>query len=380
MPYSLTPAEYELTLAKVAKINDRAERRGFTGRIDVIAELKEIKRTNAAGIEVTEMRYETSIEGEPPAYNGWTLIAALDFDPHAGLIVRTAPGVDKVDRSDIVEGKCDHCKQDRRRRKAFLVSDGHQQLQVGSTCLKDFLGWDTSPTFIDTDAVVAELSESWGSMPREWSTETVLAAAWAAIKVNGFVPASMPGATRDMVYTIMDPPAKIAREIRETFGPLMTDARPMAIKVREWILSDEFAGDNEYVLNLKAVCRADIMSPRNAGLLVSAPQAMARAQERSLVKQRERAEIQNVYVGAIKERITVNVRVKAVRWLENDWGSTCLYTLIDDQNRVFKWFASRDALGEEVTEKFETLTGTVKKHEEFNGQKSTVLTRCKIGA
>jgi hypothetical protein len=66
-----------------------------------------------------------------------------------------------------------------------------------------------------------------------------------------------------------------------------------------------------------------------------------------------------------------------VRPIEGDYGTTYLYTLREDATgNVFKWFASREALGD-ATGRTLQLQGTVKKHEEYNGLKSTVLTRCK---
>src|SRR5205807_1101678 len=83
----LTPAELEATEAKIAKINERAQRRGFTGRITV--ESRQVERTTVteAGLEVTEIRYATTLTGDAPCYNGWTLLATLDWDSAEDLIV-----------------------------------------------------------------------------------------------------------------------------------------------------------------------------------------------------------------------------------------------------------------------------------------------------
>jgi hypothetical protein len=47
---------------------------------------------------------------------------------------------------------------------------------------------------------------------------------------------------------------------------------------------------------------------------------------------------------------------------------------------LVKWFASRSALGTEANGALLTLTGTIKKLEEFKGVKATVLTRVKVTA
>ena len=39
---------------------------------------------------------------------------------------------------------------------------------------------------------------------------------------------------------------------------------------------------------------------------------------------------------------------KAIRYLDSDYGSTTLYTMITEDGNVVKWFASNDILGEEI--------------------------------
>lgn len=388
--WSLSPESFMATQEKVAKLNARATKRGFAGLLSLEYERVVIERDTAIG-KVEEIRYETRIIGEPPAYNGWRLIASLEF-LSSGVIVKTVPGVNKVDRSLIEQGKCDHCGHKRDRVKAYLVlSEDGKQLQVGSTCLKDFIGWDTFPKFMFTDDVSDEIDGflSGGFWPASYTVRSVLAAAWATIKLDGYVRAGSYDNVPTKVTTmdILNPPLKREREIRAKYGALAEESYDIAQKTIDFILSDEFAGDNEYVLNMKVAIAADFVTSKQFGLIVSAPQTWARYQERSLIRQREKSEVVNEWVGedpkARKEsgekaeRITVNVRVKSVRYIEGFYGSTVLYTLLADTGHVFKWFASNEVLGDEPTTEFFALTGSIKEWDEFNGMRSTVLTRCK---
>lgn len=378
--WTLTPDELDATRDKLAKINARAAKRGFTGRIELHAERVERTTVTDIGLTVTDIVYRTRLTGEAPSYGGWSLLAVLDWDQHAGLIVRTAPGVETVDRSGLRQGWCGHCSTSRHRTKTYLVGnqDG-DTVQVGSTCLKDFLGWDGRPVFLSTRDVEDEIeSGGFGGGDRSYTTLTVLAAAWAVITKRGYVRSSEAGATRDTVSMLLNPINEKERKAAREFQPYIAEADGKANEVREFVLSDEFVGDNEYVHNLKAICRADGVSPANLGLLVSAPQAWARAQERSLIRQRDAAEIRNEFHGEIGEKLDIRVRVKAVRWCENNYGVTTVYTLISEDGYVYKWYASRDALGDSPTEEFTQLRGTVKKYDEWNDLKSTVLTRCKV--
>lgn len=382
--WNLSPEEYAATKERVDKINAKAEKKGFTGRLELTYEVTTREYENAIGDKVKVVIYETTISGDAPSYNGWRFLASLDFT-ESGVIVNTAPGVEKVDRSLIEQGKCDHCKINRERRKAFLVSDGTRQLQVGSTCLKDFLGWEGKPVFISADSVAEEIDGflGGGSWPATYFTDDVLAAAWAAIKVDGYVRAGdwQRTPTKSTVMDILNPPRnfKRAQEIRERYGSKVDENRDVAAKTRAFILSDEFTGTNEYVENMKVALAGETVSPKHFGLVVSAPQSWARHQERTLIKEREKTNYVDEFLGEIKERLRgLRVQVKAIRYIETDFGVSTLYTMVTDSGHLVKWFASHSNLGEDVTEDWHTLDGTVKKHEVWNGQKSTVLTRCSI--
>lgn len=61
---------------------------------------------------------------------------------------------------------------------------------------------------------------------------------------------------------------------------------------------------------------------------------------------------------------------------DNDFGTTYLYKFADEAGNVFIWYASRPI---ELQERM-TLKATIKAHNERNGVKQTVLTRCKVVA
>jgi hypothetical protein len=383
MIWTLTPAELEATEAKIATINARAAKRGFTGRLTVDSRRTEVTEVTESGLSVTEVRYETTLGGDAPCYNGWTLLAVLDWEGEDGLIVRTAPGVESVNRDSLVRDYCGHCNTTRNRRKIYLVgnADG-TQVQVGSTCLKDFLGWTGNPVFYGVGQITDEIDGMLGAgcWEHTYTTETVLAAAWAATTMFGYVKTSdwSKTPTKNVVLCLLDPRSQADRELARDCAPVIANAAGTAAKVREFILSEAFSGEGEYVRNLKVLAGLDEVSSRNIGILASAPQAWARAQERTLIRERERADVLNEFVGSPKARLVLTVRVKAVQFIPGDYGTTTLYTMTDEAGHQFKWFARTDALGEEPSETLVTIRGTVKKHEEYQGQRSTVLTRCAV--
>ncbi len=382
MGYMLTAEALEATREKIEKINAKASKKGLSGRLEVIAEETTVKH-DIAGIPVEEIRFETTITGEPPKHNGWVFLASLEWI-ETGVITRNAPGSKvNVERAVLRPGFCDHCGYNRRRKETYVVlnEETGQQMQVGSTCLKDFLGWSGTVVFFTDDDVEREIGGFLNYGSPVYTTESILAVAWACVTTFGYKKAHEDNPTKSVVWEVMGAREnKYNRKLKEQIRPIAVDAVPMAQKLREFILSDEFWGDSDYVLNLKTYCEAETNTARSFGFLASVPQAYARHLDKTFKREKELANTVNEWVGEEKDKLTLNVKIKSVRYIDSDFGVTVLYTLFSDTGHTFKWFASRAALGEDVTPEngdFFVLKGTVKKHEDFNGQKSTVLTRCK---
>lgn len=381
--YRLTESQYTATVDRIAKINERATKRGLTGRITVTGTPVEVRELDPlTGLDRVSQMMDVELSGEAPRFDGWTFLATLEWDGNAGLIVRTAPGIDTIDRSQLRDEWCDHCRTARHRTMTYLVRhDDGRQAQLGSTCLKDYLGWVGSIAWLDV-AEVSEEIEAGGfggyGDPPSFGTEYVLAIAWALIKLDGYRPASSFGATtKGSVMDVLQPPRGMSSAERASLArihALASEATQRAAECRAWVLSDDFSGDSEYVRNLKAIAASDYVSWRSIGFLVSAPQAWAKHLERTLVREADKRV--SSYVGNVKDRITVAVTVAAVRFIPSTFGTTVLYTMRDDDGNVYKWFSSSGALGDETGERF-TIKATVKGHEEYQGVRQTVLTRAK---
>ena len=76
----LSSDELAATRAKIAKINARATRRGFTGDIEVHSESDTRSYTPAPGAPpVTVHGWAVTITGRPPSYAGWRFVAVVDM-------------------------------------------------------------------------------------------------------------------------------------------------------------------------------------------------------------------------------------------------------------------------------------------------------------
>lgn len=103
--------------------------------------------------------WPVTVTGEAPRYQGWRFVAALQHvtqDDGAEATVLRVLDSDTPIPAHYREASqvCDHCKAHRRRHATYLVAhDTGAFKQVGSTCIRDFLGHD-SP---DSLAAAAEL-------------------------------------------------------------------------------------------------------------------------------------------------------------------------------------------------------------------------------
>lgn len=83
------------------------------------------------------------------------------------------------------------------------------------------------------------------------------------------------------------------------------------------------------------------------------------------------------FVGEVGEKLEeIPAVVESIRSFEGMYGPSRVITFIDEEENLYTWFTSSAIKFEKDDPVF--LTGTIKEHKEYNGVKSTVLTRCKV--
>ena len=137
---------------------------------------------------------------------------------------------------------------------------------------------------------------------------------------------------------------------------------------------------NEYTRNLNVIAKDGFCTVKEFGMAVSMVSFAMNQWEREEKKAEEKNNTNTLpseWQGNIKERLTLNgLTVKFTKDIASNFGLTVLVKLQDANGNNFAWFASNcpDLDKGDVV----NLTGTVKAHNEYQGAKETVLTRCKI--
>lgn len=340
--------------------------------------------------------------------NGWTVRARAEHGDKGNIV--TALGDKPAEPAWFkAPAHCDHCKTNRFRKVTYFVEhESGEVRQVGRACLHDYTG--ISPA---TAAMWAEVQDLIGGgmdrMAGEWSgcayeemfpVPWILAHAYDVIKAYGYRKSDEPDCTRDEVKTRVlngTKPSAEALEAAERINAWLIDLEQVVRaeddalraawrKVDEtdedsdkraaWNLERRRTGEierNGITLALSGYAKA-----KHFGLLAYMPIAYERYLERKAREEKRNAErlaeTTSKHVGTVGQRITVTAATaKLLTSWEGAYGTTYLYKFTDEQGNVYIWYASRGI----ETHDGMTLKGTVKDHNERDGVKQTVLTRCK---
>lgn len=384
-------ARQEEALEALGKLAKKAQRYGTPRITWTLGEVREEDRQDSEGRKVrVQVRDLTLGELEAPKVGDFTFIAKLERTPN-GTIIDSIPGETLPERFRQSTGECEHCRTDRARAHLFVVRSPEGELvQVGRTCLRDYMGTDTPASVAARFRWIKEARE-WGEEfggrhVVEDSAEELLAVTSAAIRLWGWVPKSAPEEAGQPTAFAIGPwfwcaPGDREGQARraELKAALCDDDWATARAAAEWVASGE-AGDSEYIHNLRMVLAPGIVPGKRRGIACSAVAAYHRHLGKLAERQREAeaaASSPSRHLGAVGERLRgLRLRCDSARGIESQWGTTILYKFHDQDGNVLTWFSSG---GAELDPGAEYLVdATVKGHGEFRGVAETTLTRAKV--
>lgn len=373
--WTLSPAEFAATGERIAKINARAAKRGFTGRFDLTGEPGTVTH-NGAEMAVVK----ATLTGEAPAYAGWQFLAAVDTVGE-GFVLRTAPGQDAsdIDRDALEAGRCEHCKAARARKYTYLVRNVEtgEARQVGSTCVKDFTGWQGRFVFLSDEDVAADLEGGFGGggWAPEFTPASVVAVAWAVTRESGYVKAGDwdREPTRAVVASYLVGTDREAAKLRESLTVDWAKGEEIVKAV-----SEGMTGDSDYAQNMRVVLAANFIGSRQWGLAASAVVAYARMAEDAAKAKAAPAKVTE-YLGAEGQKITATGTVTMAKVIQGYYGSSVL-VVVQTETGIAKMFTTAAWAWDVAPGQQVEVSGTVKAREEFRGERQTVLTRPKAKA
>ncbi len=321
---------------------------------------------------------------------GWTFIATIQHTEE-GNIIRAVGNAEVPTQYRNVSQLCEHCNTNRNRKDTYILKheDGSTK-QVGRNCLADFFGHDAlmyaerAQYLTDIDALGESMEDEFGfgggGGPKYEPLEEYLGYVAECIKLDGWMSRGKAKelgmewiATCDVAYRHLHP-----HDQDDKFKPMFKVPSEESLKLSqeaiEWVTEIEGEEIAEYLHNIRTIGRRMVYERRDMGLAASIVAAYQRhlASLRWKELQAKRAEIAQ-HVGNVGDKLRVKVTVEKVVQLDSMYGTSHLHIMSNDDGNVFIWFSSAGAYetGKEII-----LQGTIKKHDERNGIKQNVLTRC----
>lgn len=319
------------------------------------------------------------------SYDGWQFIATLQHLPTGENIIRSITDQFMIPSSYKDCGSnCQHCQVNRYRKDTYLVhnTDGRWR-QVGSTCIKDFLGGNSPDDILKRANLAAELvefmtgvchGEVGSSQDILFYIVDFLAQTSACIRDHGWLSkgeAIKTGAkaTASWVQDHYNPPeGLIASEV-------FPDDRRRAQESITWAesLSDEECDNSDYLHNIRAIVRSGMVGFRTMGYAAS----IIAAYDRDLVQSKKRLSSGvSIHLGSLKVREEFDLKLKKHFSGESSYGTYHKYIFNDSFGNVLSWTAS-SSHGLEEGKRYR-IRGTVKAHTEFKGIKQTEINRCEV--
>lgn len=191
---------------KVESLNRRAEKRGLAPAFTITVEREFSVRTK--GTYEYEDFVEFHIDGVYPAISGYTFAAVVDH-ASGGLIFRNPAFTEDIDLTPFADRKvCDHCGTKRQRSKTILLSDQEGKIiQVGTTCIIDFLGKEAGALefFAENSGILGDSDDDghYASSPH-YATVEICAIAVKLISDFGFVKSNTLGSTASKIMDFVD--------------------------------------------------------------------------------------------------------------------------------------------------------------------------------
>lgn len=363
------------TLAKAEKIAARAAKKGLSGGYTVAIETDTVDTPEGRA----EVRYLV-IDGEPAKFNGYTFVALVEWIGD-NSVVTGSPYYEgePVDRDTLVKGACDHCGTVRARKSVIVVeNEAGERKQVGKSCVKDYLGNSLALSWFKTGDPFEEFDGYTGIGTPMHNTHEILLIAASIVRQRGWVSKANAEefgkvSTASLVEFVLSPKPQTPADAREWEalhrGIDSTIDGPAAQAAREYGLT--MPATSDYAKNLQAVIAEDYFAPKHLGLVVS----LAGVHARSLQRAAEEAAdpVVEEPFGSVGDRVTIELKVVSSNAFDTDYGITFANTFTGEGHR-FKWMTGVRGFVEGETV---TLTGTIKKYDEWNDKVFTVLTRCK---
>jgi len=355
------------------------------------------------GVPVYKEFIKVKVKGEAPKLAGWSFVGKRE--PLEGtkdtIMAKSAPG-QKLPKKFMGEHDltCEHCKKRAYRTATFVVKKGRKYMEVGRSCLKDFLGHNDPNGYANYAEVLCDIDAMMGSMededyggggrsgPSLYETKQIVAAAIHQIKNKGFVSNQYAGeraSTSMVVNQHFNPPRPMPHGMSYEADfkiPYTPEEEAEAVKVIDWLKNHPKATKEEFWNNLSKIASSEAVSLRQTGYLAAG--ANMHLKETSQVKKTEgmMKTIKDEGFGKPDDKVKIEGTVISsfAYQSQGQWGGTKhIVTVKSDSGHLIKMFTASGDSGVKKDARV-TISGKIGKVEKetydrspFKGMTLTVM-------
>lgn len=384
MKYSIPESNMDKLTKRLVTIGNKCNKFGCTFSFEIIGEHYE-KQFDDAHVYTGDIKYiDVEVSGKA-IINNWVFVATLEHTDK-GNIVRAYDGQEVPQWAYTVEAKCDHCNTKHKRKDTYIIRNtvSGEFKQVGRSCLKDFtngLSAEMVAAYLSYLDTIEKSSVEFTHSKPYYDVKEYLLYVAETVKHFGYLSKAnagcnaTPTSSRAFGYMVR-PNAEEYKEMESVrFKAHTEDNETIVVTALQWLDTQEDAFG--YIHNLKIACYREYCEYRDLGIIASLIPAHFKAMEKEaarLAREAAKASKPNSnWVGEIGQRIEIAANCKCVASWYSDFGPGYLYKFTTDDGNIFTW-----KTGKAIDDGKVTIKGTIKAHTEFNTEKQTELTRCKI--
>jgi hypothetical protein len=425
----------DVMLYKLQDHVDHLQKRARKLNLEPVA-IIELGRTSHTIEGITFDILEIELTGRTPKLNGWEFVATIEHgestDGNVINVIRAMPGYNVPVEFRTRDRACDHCRAIRYRKDTYIVRNEttNEWKQVGSTCLRDYVGHKDAKRvaaylqvcieffeelLADDYSIAAALAEVFASRSQggtggmniepRYELPHFLRLTARAIHHYGWTSKAKARESYDFLYDLdfefdssnseasyahknLTATATVVSSTlldlanprrREFVRPEMRNALPdediLVANTIEWAKTlpvDEIA-DNDYLANLNAIALQNELTWKSFGIAAS----MINAYQRTIAEKQAREQRPtSKHFGEIKKRYSFDrLELVRVHSFEGYYGTTYIYTFEDEAGNVFVWFTANNwfNVGSIYTGK-----ATIKDHDVYRDVNQTIITRAKF--
>lgn len=337
---------------------------------------------------------DMDVEGDYKV-EGFGFVAALDFDEESKMnIVRKSPETPNIPERFVTRCQCDHCKINRERKYTVLLHNEEtgEYIQVGKSCLKDYLGKDIVDyaSYLDLFSSLEEYLEEIEKksnpphIAEYVEVKEILIQAAVDSRKNGYISKKMIQdwyekndpegeygfdcpftTTASHIYAMISNPVKNPKYKEED---ITEEDKQMVENVINFV--NENKEESDYSRNLYILINKKYVLFKDLGLVVSAVGSYIRETKKNEKKEdKEESE----FIGNVGEKIEITAKPECVFSTDTQYGMCYIYRFMVGKD-VVVW-----KTGKRIdTEKEITIKATVKDHNVYRNTKQTEVTRAKV--